>query len=281
MLYVDWLLDPPTYYCFCLFIVKQVQGHAYQNREEFLEHVRMMHGNSVVYNGMTPIILYFIWIESLLRRWCIRLWHKLTKRRSRLVTGVPAMPIWFRVQMRMLENWFTINFPIQLNNEIHATLHMRHKTPHNVCPLEPKSFFTVTWLPLRLGFVSKGHFLTSTQCRRNLIMSIQLDNPQKCRGGCVCDHEVRLRWDVQPTYKIIFHLQVKIMIFRKWRWKCCSFAKMPLRRWANYGYKFDIQLLSFSIFYLFFVIMRMRRELLIVCWREPNFDVNSLGNLAI
>ncbi|XP_074620092.1 transcription initiation factor TFIID subunit 1-like isoform X2 [Acropora palmata] len=34
-----------------LTIRQQVQGHAYQNREEFLEHVRMMHGNSVVYNG--------------------------------------------------------------------------------------------------------------------------------------------------------------------------------------------------------------------------------------
>ncbi|KAK2556002.1 Transcription initiation factor TFIID subunit 1 [Acropora cervicornis] len=33
-----------------LTIRQQVQGHAYQNREEFLEHVRMMHGNSVVYN---------------------------------------------------------------------------------------------------------------------------------------------------------------------------------------------------------------------------------------
>lgn len=34
-----------------LTIRQQVQGHAYQNREEFLEHVRMMHRNSVVYNG--------------------------------------------------------------------------------------------------------------------------------------------------------------------------------------------------------------------------------------
>ncbi|XP_068717944.1 transcription initiation factor TFIID subunit 1-like isoform X1 [Montipora capricornis] len=34
-----------------LTIRQQVQGHAYQNRDEFLEHVRMMHRNSVVYNG--------------------------------------------------------------------------------------------------------------------------------------------------------------------------------------------------------------------------------------
>lgn len=78
-------------------------------------------------------------------------------------------------------------------------------------------------------------------CQKDTFWSLegQLDNPLKYRGGCVCDHEVRLRWDVKPTYKIIFHLQVKIMIFRKWRWKCCSFAKMPLRRWANHGHKFN------------------------------------------
>lgn len=34
-------------------IRQQVQGHAYQNRDEFMEHVRMMHRNSVLYNGET------------------------------------------------------------------------------------------------------------------------------------------------------------------------------------------------------------------------------------
>ena len=41
---------------FCLFTClwfssQQVQGHAYQNRDEFMEHVKMMHRNSVIYNG--------------------------------------------------------------------------------------------------------------------------------------------------------------------------------------------------------------------------------------
>lgn len=34
-----------------LTIKQQVQIHAYQNREEFMEHMRMMYRNSVVYNG--------------------------------------------------------------------------------------------------------------------------------------------------------------------------------------------------------------------------------------
>ena len=43
-------------YMFCLFMFlwfssQQVQGHAYQNRDEFMEHVKMMHRNSVIYNG--------------------------------------------------------------------------------------------------------------------------------------------------------------------------------------------------------------------------------------
>lgn len=41
---INWLL-------FCV-LTQQVQGHAYQNRDEFMEHVRMMHRNSVLYNGM-------------------------------------------------------------------------------------------------------------------------------------------------------------------------------------------------------------------------------------
>ena len=41
---INWLM-------FCV-LTQQVQGHAYQNRDEFMEHVRMMHRNSVLYNGM-------------------------------------------------------------------------------------------------------------------------------------------------------------------------------------------------------------------------------------
>ena len=38
---------------------QQVQGHAYQNRDEFMEHVRMMHRNSALYNG--TVLFYLSW----------------------------------------------------------------------------------------------------------------------------------------------------------------------------------------------------------------------------
>ena len=41
---------PSVYWSDCL-SSQQVQGHAYQNRDEFMEHVKMMHRNSVIYNG--------------------------------------------------------------------------------------------------------------------------------------------------------------------------------------------------------------------------------------
>lgn len=132
------------------FILKQVQGHAYQNREEFLEHVRMMHRNSVVYNGMTPIILCIIWIESLLRSWCIPIWHKLAKKKRFMLVRGCSYTLLIFFQMHLLENWCTINFSVQLNNEIHATLPMRHKVWHCVCPLDPKNFYYCDLIAIKM-----------------------------------------------------------------------------------------------------------------------------------
>ncbi|KAJ7383775.1 Transcription initiation factor TFIID subunit 1 [Desmophyllum pertusum] len=51
-----------------LTIKQQVQGHAYQNRDEFMEHVRIMYRNSVVYKvrcNFTPEIKLKILLTAL------------------------------------------------------------------------------------------------------------------------------------------------------------------------------------------------------------------------